>query len=320
MRSIFHLLPLQRLSGIALKESFSKAEHIVRFYYISLLYLAIERAVQWSDFLGKKDIEPLWPVAWFRFVDYQVGVNIIFTLLLISAFLAAIFPKMRLARILAFFSFLESISLVNSFGKINHGEHIWLLTSFLLIFLPNKSSPEKPYYRKFLYIFWGCQAIVLLTYTMSGIFKVYGAFHQMSLGQIHAFHPQAMSLQVANRLLQTGSTSVLGSWIIDQIWLGWILYVSAIFIEFFAFFVVFRPSLHRLWAFAIISMHIGIGLTMAIPFKKNILLLAILFFNSPFIVSGNRWQRSLYDLPIIGLFIRKLYKRKSHEKLRGRYP
>lgn len=252
MKSILRILPFQNFSETMQRVAAWRAEHIVKFYYIALFFLAVIRIGDWSYYLTKNAIDPLWPITWFNLVDYQLGANIIYTLFLVGTFSAALFPKMHLTRFIAFLALFEFVAFVNSFGKINHGQHIWILTSFLLIFLPNKKSPEKRFYRDFLLIFWGCQAIVLLTYTMSGIFKVYQVFHQMSLGQIHAFHPQAMGLQVANRLLQTGSTSVLGSWIIDQIWLGWLLYTGAIFIQFFAFFVAFRPSLHRLWACAII--------------------------------------------------------------------
>jgi hypothetical protein len=298
MKSILRALPFQSFSEAMFREAVSKAEHIVRFYYIALFFLAVTRIGDWSYYLTKNAIDPLWPIAWLNLVDYSFGVNIIFTLFLVGTFSAAIFPKTRLARLLAFFALLEFVAFVNSFGKVNHYEYSWMLTSFLLIFLPNKRIEQKSYYRDFLSIFWGCQAIVFLTYTMSGIFKIYHAFEQMSLGQIHAFHPQAMSLQVANRLLQTGSTSIMGPWIIDQIWLGWLLYVGAIFIEIFAFFAAFRPSYHRLWACALIFMHIGIFLTMTIDFTKSILLLALLFLNSPFMVDRDREQNAIRVSPL----------------------
>jgi hypothetical protein len=305
VKSILRILPFQNFSEALLKVAVWKGKHIVRFYYIALFFLAVTRIGDWSYYLAKNAIDPLWPIAWLNLVDYSFGVNIIFTLLLIGTFLAALFPKMRFTRFMAFFALFAFVAFINSFGKIGHSSYLWVLTSFLLIFLPNERKGEKSYFRNFLTIFWGCQAIVLLTYTMSGAWKIYYAFVQMGMGQVHAFYPGAMSYQVADRLLKTNATSLLGPFIIDQVWLGWPLYVGAIFIELFAFYAVFRLKLHRLWAVLLVSMHIGIYLTMTIDFTKSVLLLAILFFNSPFISAENRWQNTFYDLPIIGFFLRK---------------
>src|SRR3989344_260648 len=293
MRFILRLLPFHNFSEIMLKEAVLKAEYIVRFYYIALFFLAVTTIGDWSYYLDKSAIDPLWPIVWVNFVDYNFGVNIIFTTLLIGTFSAALFPKMRLTRLAAFLVLFEFVAFDKSFGQLAHNWHAFVLTSFLLVFLPYKREGDKSYNHNFLSIFWCCQAIVLLAYTMSGVWKIYNGFIQMALGEIHNFHPQAMNYQVADRLLQTGRTTLLDSFIIEQIWVGWPLYVGAIFIELLAFSVAFLPSFHRLWAFAVISMHICIKLTMGIGFEQNILLIALLFFNSPFIVSGNRWQNWL---------------------------
>lgn len=310
--NMFQFPPIKNFTEQGIKNAFLKAENIIRFYYIALFYLSLHFGLsRWLSFLSITEVEPLWPVGWIHFVDTSTAVNIIFSLFIVGSLFAIIFPHQRLARTLAFLGFFEFVAFTNSFGKIDHNYHAWILTSFLLIFLPSvkyKLSLAAIYYRKFLLVFWGCQAIVFLIYTMAGIAKIYSAFGQIGRGEIHSFHPQALSLQIANRLLQTGDTTLLGAWLIEHEILGWVLYITSIFLELFAFYITFRPSLHKLWALGLIFMHIGIYLAMPAPFFENVLLLTILFFQSPFNPPKMYWYTPLIDLPIFGLFIKRLAK------------
>lgn len=310
--NMFQFPPIKNFTEQGIKNAFLKAENIIRFYYIAVFYFSLNSGLlTWLKFSSVTELDPLWPVSWIHFVDTSIAINIIFSAFIVGALLSTIFPHHRLARILAFLGLFEFVAFTNSFGKINHGFHAWVLTSFLLIFLPSlkyKLSLAPIYYRKFLLVFWACQAIVFLIYTMSGIAKIYSAFGQIARGEIHSFHPQALSLQIADRLLQTGSTTLLGPWLIEHEILGWALYITSIFLELFAFYIVFRPSLHKLWALGLICMHIGIYLALPVSFFDNVLLLALFFFQSPFSPPKMYWYTPLTDLPIFGLFIKRLVK------------
>ena len=306
----FTVPPVKNFTEQNITKAFIRADHIIRFYYIVLFYFALNFGLlRWLRFLNVTEIDPLWPASWIRFFDMPIAVSVIFSTFLLGALLSAIFPHNRLARILAFLGLFVFVAFTNSFGKINHSFHVWLLTSFIFIFLPSKSekiSSLSLYYQKFLLVFWGSQAITLLIYSMAGIAKIYMAFVQMGRGEVHVFHPQALSLQIANRLLQTGSTSLLGPWLIEHELIGWALYVTTIYLEFFAFLIAFRPSLHKLWACGIILTHVGIYLAIPAPFFENVLLLALLFFLSPFSLHKLSWKDSVVDLPLVGFLVRRL--------------
>lgn len=301
---------------------FLQAQSLIRFYYFSLLYFSVVFFPQWWDVstVAQTAISPLWPVSWMHLVGLPVAVYSIRLLFLGGALLAAFFPAQRLARILAFVGLLEFVSLYTSMWRLDVDWYVWVLTAFLLIFLPNGwKNPLKTSLsnrQKFLLVFWGCQAIVLLTYSMSALGKIYGSFLQFFLGQVHSFAPQAAALHIADRLLTTNATSVFGPFIINHPWVGWFFFVGAIYLMFFALFVSFRFSLQRIWGIALILYHVGAYLTMNIGFSAHILLIAILFLNSPFYAAGTTWRTILFDLPLFG-WMMKFYVSKR-EKLRKR--
>ena len=87
------------------------------------------------------------------------GLNdIIGVALLAAAFLGAVFPDRRWARTLVFVGLLEFVALDNSFGKINHNHHLWVLTAFLLVFLPDAPArtANRATRQRFAIICWSC--------------------------------------------------------------------------------------------------------------------------------------------------------------------
>jgi hypothetical protein len=195
----------------------------------------------------------------------------------------------------------------NSFGKINHAHHLWVLTAFLLVFLPDVTelATDRPTRQRFLTVFWACQAITLLTYTMSGIGKVVCAAYQLCARQNNILMPNGLATLIASRLLQTSSTSWLGPWLVAHPWFGWPLGLASIYLEFFAFWIAFRPALLRWWAAGLILFHIVVFLCMAIGFIPVVLLLGLLFLGTPPCPE----QRSMLDvarqLPVLSLILRR---------------
>ena len=43
-------------------------------------------------------------------------------------------------------------------------------------------------------------------------------------------------------------------------WIGWVLFLAAIYLEAAALLVAFRPAIHRWWGIGLIMLHLGIGL------------------------------------------------------------
>jgi hypothetical protein len=287
--------------------AFIRAQNLVRFYYMALLFLSISSMPDWPEMLERKMIAPLWPVAWLDLVSLPAGVASILILYLGGTFVSAIFLDKCWARVLAFLGVFQFVAFNNSFGKIGHSMHLWVLTSFLLVFLPQLESNKttRTQRQRFLIIVGSCQAIVLLAYSMSGLGKLLGGFYQVFLGQLHIFLPSSFSIIVAERLQQTNSVSLLGSWLIAHPLAGWPFMIADLYLQTFSFWAAFRPALHRWWAIGLILFHIASYLFLAINFAPTAFLIAILLLNSPFVRASDGWRPALGDLPLLGILFRK---------------
>jgi hypothetical protein len=262
----------------------------------------------WSLYLGRTEALPLWPVFWLCLVPLRSGVLGILIGYLATTFLGAFFPHRRWARSLAFLGLLEFVAMDNSFGKINHAHHLWVLTALLLVFLPDVTdrATNRVIRQRFLTVFWACQAITLLTYTMSGIGKVVCAVYQVCAGQNNILMPSGLATLVASRLLQTNSTSWLGPWLIAHPWFGWPLGLASIYLEFFAFWIAFRPELLRWWAAGLILFHIVVFLCMAIGFIPVVLLLGLLFLGARPCPEERSVVNAARQLPFLSVFLRRV--------------
>jgi hypothetical protein len=291
-------------------ESFQATRIIVRCYYVVVLYFAVATMHDWPGYLDRRELLTLWPVWWLEAVPLREGMLGILSGYLAMAFLGAVFSDRRWVRALVFVGLLEFVALDNSFGKINHNYHLWVLTAFLLIFLPDTRAriANRAMRQRFVTIFWSCQAIVLLTYTMSGVGKVAGAIYQLFAGQNNILMSTGFVSIIANRLLETNSSSWLGPWLIAHPWLGWPLMLGSVYLELFAFWAAFRPALQRWWGTGLILFHVGVYLLMGIAFSPAILLVGLLFLVSPF--QGEKRVRGavVNQLPIISWFMSVVFR------------
>ncbi len=294
--------------GDALREHtrrFTLAQGIVHAFYAFLLYLAVAQMTEIPVYAELSTFHPLWPVQWLRHRDPVAEVQALFFFFLGTSILAAALPGWRTVRVLAFVGLLEYVALKNSYGKIGHSNHLPLLVSLLLVFLPR--GWERPAQRTnralrqgTLLVFWLCGAAILLTYTMSGLGKLGGAAYQLVRWQPNAFAPGALGMHIAQRLLQTDSHSLLGAWIIEHPWLTWPAMPFAIYLELFSFVIALRPALSRVWAVLLVLFHVGNYFTMTITFPPSCFLVALFFLRSPLDPGRASWRTLLFGVPLLG--------------------
>ncbi len=292
---------------------FATAQTVIRCFYAFLLYFAITQFTELSTLEARGAFAPLWPALWLRWMPAEAGARALFAFYVVASAACALAPGRRIARIAAWVGILEFVALKNSNGKIGHSLHLLVLVAGLLIFLPAAwdgapSQTRRATRQATLLVFWACQAAILLAYTMSGLGKLGGALYQIAAGQPSAFSPGALGALVAQRLVQTHSESALGAWIIGHPWLTWPMMPSALYLELFAFWVAFRPALHRLWAALLITFHAGTFLTMTITFPQNCLLLALFFFPTPFQPVSVSWWEIGMSMPLFGGLLRARHK------------
>ncbi len=294
------------------KPAYTVAKVLIRVFYGFLLYYAAIIHHLWDYYHNILPTDLLWPVIWLNALeDPIVGVRLILVGGFIAALTGALFCEIRWARVMVFIGLLEYLGLKYSYGgSIGHGMHLWLILSFILIFLPidwaKTGKVSRLTEQMTLRLYWCCQALVMLTFSMSGLGKLGGAIYQIFSGQIHLFHPDAFALHIAERLLQNNTTSLMGNWFINHSMWGIPIMVVTLYVQLFAIWAAFRPSLHHLWGFGLILFHIGTSLILSINFTFSIFLIALLFLYSPFKPENVNWQSVLRDLPLFGFFYRKI--------------
>lgn len=294
----------QRAVALSSSERFVSAQALISAFYAVLLFLAVENVYAWDTHLQATPLALRWPVFWLRFVDLRSGILAILWLHLIGTLLAVTLSRYRWARILVLISLLEFLGFRYSFGSINHGDHLGVLITFVLIFLPAgwRDVPPQPRAVRTatLLVFSGCQALILLTYSMAGMWKLGGIVRQLFKGEVHALWPQGLGQQIAAKLLADESTTVLGPWLIEHYWLGWPLMIATLYLQFFALWAAFRPSLHQTFGLGLMLFHLSSHLTMGIGFSQNTLWLALFLVFSPFRPRRFAWRQAALDLPILG--------------------
>jgi hypothetical protein len=289
---------------------FSRAQTLVRFYYLASMFIAYEMMPTLHTLVGESpNWSYLWPVAWLSHVG-DGAIEWVAVAALTAAGLAFQFPAYRVFRILFAFFFLCVVGIENSQGAMDHSYHAWLWLGISFMFLPSLGSaaPGRAGKMAYLSVIAGTQALILLFYTFAGFWKFYWGAGPLFHGVEGNFAPRGLALQLAGRILETGTKPLLGDFVITNYWLSYPMFLVLIFMQLTAVFVVLRPRLHIIWGYALIVFHIGTWLLMEIYFPVHVLLLGLLFVMSPF--RPQRWtlREVLCDLPVFGFLIRKLWR------------
>ena len=281
---------------------------LTRLYYLVFLYISVSTLPLWNQYRARPVIAPQWPAKWIEVASGNVAslpqiLTVLEILFLAAAATVALLPGLRIARILATVGLLEFVAVDNSYGQITHYWHAWLLSSLMLIFLPNgwqsaERDPKKQ--REALSTIWGAQTVVLLSYSMSGLWKLVFGLGQLSFGLANAFSPTALARHIAEQFIESGDMGILGHLVIAHYWLGWPLFLGAMYLELFAIYAAFRPSLLVVWGLGLITFHAMVYLTMAINFSYAALLLVVVVASSPFRPAQFSWRATLGDLPLFG--------------------
>ena len=290
------------------RERFTAAQTLIAASYAVLFFFAAGELFSWQGYLDAGELAPRWPVFWLRFVDTRAGIAAILWLHLAGGLLAVTLSRYRWARVLIFVSLLEQMALKFSFGPVNHGDHLAVLVSFVLIFLPAgwhvRGSADRAVRAATLLVFAGAQAMILLTYSMAGMWKAGGILQQWLRGEIVTYlHPQGLAHQVAAKMIEDDAPSVLGPWLVAHPWVGWLPGIAAIYLELFALWVVARPSLHRAWGLGLAFFHLATHLTLGVGFPQNTLWLALFLVLSPFRPRLMDWRRAVGELPVLGRWL-----------------
>ena len=300
-------------------QSVVKAQTLVRCFYVAMLYIAFTQLQRWEFFGSLRAPDPIWLVRWIDLLPWEVSLRLILFLFIVGAFAAVIFAEHTWARLLAFLGCIEFYGLYYSFQTISHRDHLFVLAAFMLIFLSRNPDQDVPAEAKqdYLLSFFGVQALILLTYSMAGLIKVAISINSALEGSATIFSPGALAGVVLAVQADTAHETLLGPYLAALPWLGFLLFLTVIFAEVFAFYVAFRPSLHRPFGFFMVGMHIGIATTLGLFFATHLFTVALFLIASPFVPTTFRFWATVHDLPMIGPFISALRLKRGRKRLAG---
>lgn len=272
-----------------LNEKLQRAQFIVGLFYFFVLFVSFQTFSsfslfpEWDVLINSKDLfEPIWSVQWISLEHWEFTIRAIMLSFFGFAILGALFwERSVLVRIGVFLSMFVYLSLISSFGKIDHFMHVMMVSSFLLIFLPKSRTTEAK--RDFLKIIFGIQTLILVAYFISGVFKFYGILDQELKGVVSALSQESLAITLSKTSLASNSDYFFSSLILNSksAFFPAVL-IFGFLVEFFSIYVIFKPHYHRIWGFLLVLLHAGILLTVGPDFRIQAFMVGIFLFFSPF--------------------------------------
>lgn len=293
----------------------AKAETIVLVYYVYLMALSYGRIGTASKLLHRS-VQPSLELAltsWIPLDSWrQVAVGLAL-LMLVASMLAATIPRWRIPRILAIVSFLllEAMKFDQD-GKISHAMYPLIWAGIAFCFLPSLKNDSSERCRNYLASFFGAQVLVCLLFASSGLSKVIGIAYDWSSG-VTWLNPEALPLLLSARWAKFRVLEYFpaGEFFLLNPWAAWLSNVGVLYLEIAAIFAVFRPRLHRPWAFGLLVMLAMIWLTMGIQFLQSAFGVGLILFASPFAPDKLKLKETLRDLPVVRFVYQRLRARRG---------
>lgn len=286
----YHFSNFQSIFENTDNRQIDKIYFISSIFYLFVFYLAIQGFSPFNQtpgislILKSYDfIDPLWPLDFVNKSNFRGLVSIIFLgFLCVSSLSIILGHRYRILRILLFVFYFYYLTVIFSFGKIDHYHHVALISSFLLIFLPNSNSKTRKS-KHSLYVFWYIQFFILLTYTSSGIFKMWGIIDQAMMGEITALNPEALAIFSAKTSIAHNEEFFMTGFILDNSgYVFSVLLIAAYLIELISVLIAFLPGLHRIWGLILILFHSLNLLLIGADFSIQVVVLGLFLVFSPF--------------------------------------
>lgn len=250
-----------------LQDLSERIEFLFRMFYAGNLLFVFQYLLKWKEYRVASS-----------------GMDAIYILYAITALICAATLKFRSARALQFLAFLGILYFSRNVGNYGHSDYVLVLTLFLLIFLPSGSAiAEKKLRRSWqnLIVLRSVQAQLLLTYSLSGFWKLFYGLLALFSGQMGDLSPSAMAYHAALKSMRVLDAGVLTNHLIQHPLLYYPGYLLTIFVQLFSLAILFRPQWHRAWGIYLIGFHFFSYMTLVVPFSTNILLIALFLIHSP---------------------------------------
>jgi len=287
--------------------AYDRSLYLVRVYYLVSAFLAYELLADMHSAAEQSlPWDFLWPLRWLDWIAAPATMPEVLALaLFIASALALQFYNKTIVRVAVAVLCLMVVALTNSQGGINHGYHVWLWVGVCFAFLPETtlSCESRKLKMSYLSVIVAAQALVLFFYTLAGLWKVRYGLVALINGQEGNFAPRGLALQLADRMLVTGTKPLFAELAISNYWLIWPAFIVIIYCQSSAVLTTLRPRLHTVWGYVLISFHLGTWLLMEIPFPVQMLFVGLLFVMSPFQPQLWNYRKALADFPGLNMLL-----------------
>ena len=274
---------------------------LVRCYYLFTAYEIATRLNFERAFRGDPT-DLLWPISLLSAaagLEWLAQERLIGVLASAASLLAMLFPGKFVLRLGVFLYLFFSVALDNSYGAINHAGHFTVYISFALLFLPSAIDSPKGMARKdamaSIAVFWFAQSLILLSYTLSGYWKIYRS--NLELLSTDGF----ARILVSRTLEDTADVPWMLPFFASQPLLSQFLFLGAVYLQFFALLALFRPDLHRPFGLGLIAFHFGTDYLLNIHFYPHLVYLGIFLVFSPFAQGRFSLMGLVKSLPVFGV-------------------
>ena len=291
----------QRFSPADFSRAAVRVSWLVRFAYLFLAYEIATRLDFRYAYRGEPT-DPLWPIGLLEMatgLEWMAQGTAIQALASAVALLAVLFPGRQVFRLGVFLYLFFSVALASSYAAINHQGHIPVYVSFALLFLPSALDSPNGMSRSdaltAIAVFWFAQILLLLSYTLSGFWKIFN--NGLQLLSADGF----VRLLVTRALEDTDVIPWLLPFFASQPLLSQVVFLGAIYLQFFSLLAFFRPALQRPFGFGLMAFHFGTDYLLNIGFFPNVVYLGILLVFSPFAPARPSLAAFVESLPLFGI-------------------
>lgn len=211
-------------------------------------------------------------------------------------------PKYRFLRVISAVFYTLSFGFVKcSFGIDDHDQLIPVYSAISLAFMPSFKENETVRIKRHISIiyFWIFHLMFFLPYFVSGLTKLfYGGIYQLFFDSVSIYSPKALALVTDYYLFMIRDSSWLKSLVMENLWLSGSLYVLATILELACILPLWFPKLWKIMVLKLILFHIAVMYVLNIWFSTNILILLIVFYNTPFAYPLNSFLKDFFNTSI----------------------
>ena len=281
--------------------SSKKFETILRIFYCVSLALIIHRfsyRITHSSWLENDLIQWVWSVMWIEYFEKKF--IILFTVFCLSVFfcvLCMVFVRSIWLKLICAVSFFLLSSIEFSTGRPGHSLNCWMFAFIVFAFIGHDKKRDK-------FFFHAAQFLFLMVYSLSGFHKLTALIDYVKRFGLKGLDPVEKSIAVRlydfpNYEIGKIMLSEISSW--PDFFLLF-LWGALIWFQISCIFVLFRPSLYRLWGVFIIFFHLVTVFLLQVMFFYNMILASFLLVETPYDIDFSI-KKSILNIPGIQSFL-----------------